>query len=185
MLARVKTKSWSDFYKERVGDSYARYVEKRYYPYLRALLSLPHTTRREEGCGIGTITKILNWYKPSVTEMFDLCGNMVELARYNTGISSQVSIDDIRTAKREYVDLIYSHGVLEHFDLEDIKKILKRQLLQAKYVVHYVPTDGYAEPSFGDERLMSYDWWLVNTNPWHYYLFNDEKDLVLVYKSAN
>ena len=47
--------------------------------------------------------------------------------------------------------------------------------------LHYVPLNGYKEPSFGDERLLPKEFWIEMFNPIIYMVFNNNKDLVFYY----
>lgn len=174
---------WSDFYAGRVGKGYADYCKRRYAQFLAYLTSCDKsTTFREEGCGIGTISRILlenNFYN---LELFDLDPEQVELAKTYTHNSVPVYQGNI-LAYHQPVDVIFSHGVIEHFSDEQIECILNRQLVVANHrVVHYVPTDGYDTPTFGDERLMPVEWWVDKFNPTEWHTFNDGKDLVLIWE---
>ena len=175
---------WSEYYKKRIGSSYADYAAKRYSPMIKELITAGDTFR-EEGCGIGTITKILIWQRPEVDiKICDLDQDILELAALNlTGYlkANEISRLDAIVAPDDVVDCVFSHGVLEHFEDNDIGTILARQLKCSGKVVHYVPTDGYTDPSFGDERLLPADYWISKWEPTKYELFNDDKDLLLVW----
>ena len=176
---------WSDYYKSRVGTSYAMYAEERYQPMIDELLA-GSGSFREEGCGIGTITKILNMNRPGINVIaFDNDPAMLRLARRNLKrFGTLLYNNDILAGFDLPVETIFSHGVLEHFTDRDILKILIRQRFLANKVVHYVPTDGYDNPSFGDERLMSINWWLDTWSPTRYEVFNDRKDLMMVWERS-
>lgn len=59
-------------------------------------------------------------------------------------------------------DLIFSSGVLEHFDDENIVKIINSEIKASSKVIISVPSMviGVENKIFGDERLMSKDEWL-------------------------
>ena len=46
--------------------------------------------------------------------------------------------------------------------------------------IHYVPLDKYEKPSFGDERLLPYKYWLDLVTPKCWMLFNDDHDLMFI-----
>lgn len=176
---------WAKFYKDRVGDGYTNYAEQRYAPMIEEL-NCDAKTALEEGCGIGTISKIMLNNQP----LLDLTISdndilMLQLALENMkGLISlnNVKLMDIRSTKKPHVDLIYSHGVLEHFDDRNIHRILKAQIDKCSKLVHYVPTDSYDTPSFGDERLLPIQYWLDMFNPTRYKTFNSDKDLILIWE---
>lgn len=174
---------WSDFYAGRVGKGYADYCKKRYGSFLKHLLRCDKDmTMREEGCGIGTISRILlenNFYN---LELFDLDPEQIALAKTNTHNAVPVYEGNI-LMYHQPVDVIFSHGVIEHFTDSQIICILNRQIAVANHmVIHYVPTDGYDSPTFGDERLMPVHWWVNKFKPTKHHTFNDGKDLVLIWE---
>ncbi|MGC9049254.1 MAG: methyltransferase domain-containing protein [Patescibacteria group bacterium] len=60
-----------------------------------------------------------------------------------------------------YFDIAFSHGVLEHFDREDVIKIINNQLKIAKIVIFVVPSNYFKEKDkiHGDEHLLSIKQW--------------------------
>lgn len=57
-------------------------------------------------------------------------------------------------------DLGFSQGFFEHFDDEDIRRLLIEQLRVARATVFSVPTFWYPAKDFGNERLMKKEEWL-------------------------
>ena len=178
--------SWHNFYADRVGEGYTKYSATRYAPFIETVGHFVghQGTYLEEGCGIATISKILA-RKNSTASLWcsDISPEMIGLARLNTiGIPNiqflQASILDRIPGCS--VDVCFSHGVHEHFCDSDIKMIVRLQKEKAKVVVHYVPTDGYGERSYGDERLLSVAKWTELVNPECIRTFNDGKDLILI-----
>ena len=159
---------WVNYYKNRVGNGYTDYASKRYAPFINTIKSFKAKTIVEEGCGIGTISKILG----SNVESFDVNGGMVGLCSLNGVYARTKSIITNFTA-----DLICSHGVLEHLSDFVIHSIIKRPGVH----VHYVPSNKYENASFGDERLMSAETWKAKFMPTNIFEFNGGKDLTLVW----
>ena len=176
---------WAKFYMGRVGDGYTNYAEKRYAPMIEEL-NCDARSVLEEGCGIGTVSKILLNYQPFLdVTLADLDLTMLRLAIKNLGDRlpiDKIKMMDIRGKDKPCVDLIHSHGVLEHFQDQDIKVILRHQRDKCAKLIHYVPTDGYDKPSFGDERLLPIQYWLDKFNPTRYKTFNNDKDLLLIWE---
>lgn len=176
--------SWSSFYEQRVGDSYPQYCKTRYKVFVDILNSIGAKTISEEGCGIGTITKVIHSPSTKFT-LFDYDRGQVSLAKRNLMRYANLTIElgDITNHRhKEKQDLIFSHGVLEHFSPEQMKIILKRQRRQSRSVVHYVPTAKYSSRSYGDELLKSKEWWIQNFKPTEAKTFNEDKDLVLIWR---
>lgn len=161
---------WNGFYGSRVNSTYQDYFEKRYHLFLEFIKAQNNDYIIEMGCGIGSVSKAL--LKDGYTcEGFDLCEKMVELSNENTN-SDKFKKGDIFQIKIP-VDVIgVSHGVLEHFSDKQIKNICESN----KGSIHYVPLDKYVTPSFGDERLLSYQHWIDLINPSEFLLFNDGFD---------
>jgi len=93
--------------------------------------------------------------------------------------------EDIRQAKFfEYPTVVVTHGVLEHFEDEDIIAIMETYKdRNVRFHAHYVPTDKYEKPSFGDERLMPVSKWVSLTNPDYYIVDNAGCDLYLFFNN--
>lgn len=165
--------NWLSFYKDRINSSYQEYFEERYKPFLDYIKSQNKNHIQELGCGIGSISKALR--KQGFTcEGIDLSHNMVNLANKNIGEEIFKQGDLLKLNFNCLSNtLSVSHGVLEHFSDKDIIKITNKALGS----IHYVPLDKYVTPSFGDERLLPYEYWLELVKPQDYFLFNDEKDL--------
>lgn len=171
---------WASYYAGRVGPGYAKYADNKYSPFLDAIEQAMSEqggklALREEGCGIGTISRILLGYYPWLSmELIDSCPDMLELAMLN--VSDVPGSGKVVYREQDLTDesmgrlwtrpgIIHSHGVLEHMDDETIQAVLDRQTQQAPRVIHYVPTNGYDEPSFGDERLLPVEYWVDTFKP--------------------
>lgn len=161
-----------------MGETYPDYCEERYAPFIDMVVAgrTEDTTYREEGCGIGTFTKILQRKGIPNVKLFDLSRDMSLLASVNTGMNARRG--NI-LHPHERAGVILSHGVLEHFQDNVINAMLYQQRHRCGRLVHYVSTDGYAEPSFGDERLLPVEYWLDNFKPASHLVFNDGCDLVM------
>lgn len=183
---------WSDFYKKRMTQGYVEHVKKQYKPFLDEIINIakdldtPQPVLLEAGCGIGTVTKALvqNGLSAKMCA-FDLCRDQVYSTDLNLyGLDVNVFVGSILNQESYHqVDIIHSHGVLEHFSDEDIQRVLDIQKTKCKYLVHYVPLAGWVTGSFGDERLLSLEYWIMKFAPNSYKLFNDGKDACFVWKA--
>jgi len=170
-------KSWTEFYQKRVRNkAYEQYVSNRYQPFLN-LLKQEKGTIVEAGCGTGIITKLI-FSQENLHEMYDQSIGMLKISKEMLPQVKQQKFD-IRNGYNKLVDCIFSHGVLEHFNPEEIKKIVHNQLKVAKKVFHYVPTSKYNYKSFGDELLMSTKEWKELVKPTRTLEFNNGYDLVM------
>ena len=190
---------WSEYYEKRVGDTYPIYCMYRYGPFIAELEREiqpgvePHNwlpiNFREEGCGIGTISKILLWRNEKrCISLTDHDHEILDLCRKNLKLHLNICFNLSDVINQQYRDDLYpnvtfSHGLLEHLDNGNIESVLERQKEESMKVVHYVPTDGYKKQSFGDERLLPYKWWVNTWEPTRYELFNEGKDLILVWET--
>lgn len=173
---------WTGFYTDRVNSSYQNYFEDRYAPFIDAIKSIDAMSIREEGAGIGSVSKALNKTKSPKQFIFgyDLELQMVNLCRKNNPGHMFYMDDILMPSSMIAADLAVTHGVLEHFSDNQILKIFRRYHREKTRSVHYVPLDKYQVPSFGDERLLPYEHWLDLVNPKDYVLFNDGHDLILI-----
>lgn len=172
--------SWHKFYKDRVNSGYQDYFEERYAVMIEAIVSFNPIMVREEGIGIGSVTKAL-WNRNILSTGFDNCIEMVKLANLNNGGTVAYQDCILNPWKPDHTsDLVVTHGVLEHFQDHDIISIAARHRMQGIPAIHYVPTNKYKEPSFGDERLLSPIQWVELVQAKAYHLFNDGYDLLLI-----
>ncbi len=168
---------WSNFYGSRINSTYQNYFEKKYGELLEIVSN--KTSVREEGVGIGSISKYL--IKKGInTTGFDLCPDMLRLCQLNNPELS-LRCGDIFQSCSEKVDTVVTHGVLEHFNDLQITAILQRYKNDGQKSVHYVPLNGYKIPSFGDERLLPYQHWVDTFKPTDYVVKNNE-DLILIFE---
>lgn len=182
---------WYKFYLKRQNLIYKKHIETRYEDFINHILnSCPDKGKKpihihEAGCGAANVSLAL-WKRLKAQginfhiSMSDKCPDMLELAHENLGEGYKALIDMTKD-NLPTADVIFSHGVLEHFDNENIVKIVSNQLKASKKVLHYVPSSKYKKPSFGDERLMSVQDWQNICNPTSIIEFNDGYDLILVW----
>lgn len=163
---------WYDFYESRINSNYQEYFEQRYKPFLDVIKQLKGSDGIFElGCGIGSVSKAIG----GKFEGIDLNLGMVMLANQNTN-SDKFRQGDILTTTTELSTLKVSHGVLEHLDDSSIRTVCELN----PNSIHYVPLDKYKTPSFGDERLLPYEYWLELVCPITWMLFNDDHDLMFL-----
>lgn len=165
--------NWEEFYKKRINSSYQKYFEKKYLPFLEFILKQEENIIFEAGCGIGSISKFLIKENKKCFGI-DLDKKMVNLANHNVGKNIFYQ-DNLITNKQGISNdtLSITHGVLEHFSDEKIIKSLK----SLPNSIHYVPLDKYKIPSFGDERLLSKEYWIELTKTKEWFTFNNGYDL--------
>ncbi len=171
--------NWKEFYEKRINSSYQDYFNERYEKFIEFIVSFQPIHIVEAGCGIGSVGNAIYFYcsmkglKIDISG-FDLSKDMVNLANRNKYNKLQEKYIQGDIFQNSYDGFAVTHGVLEHFSDEEILKISHLY----PNSIHYVPLDKYHEPSFGDERLMSKDFWLDLLKPEYYFTMNNEHDLV-------
>lgn len=162
---------WSEIYNRQIesAGSIAAFSSQRI-GYKAPLLEVierysPNRVTLEVGCGSGLTTSYL------ALKGFDASGidsdeDMVHLAQQlssKMGALARFCLDDLQTVDcaRDAFDVIYSHGVMEHFSDKEIVAIVERHLVAASHVVISVPSDHFNEADriYGDERFMNVAQW--------------------------
>lgn len=184
--------TWPEFYKGRDTGSYRAYVARQYGPFIVAVQREVEAAENPEsvlevGCGIGTITRILTGYKlvhrRNTYLGLDRDPMMREIAQRVLEGRARVLQGDIRYSGWLRADIIHGHGVLEHLDDLGIYLALEAHKRSgARVAIHYVPGDLHGTPSFGDERLMSIQWWVNKWEPDEHTSFNGGRDYVLTWR---
>lgn len=186
--------TWEEFYKPRMNESYQAYFRQRYSPFLKCIVSYVKgpSLLMEVGCGTGNVTAELHRAIPRNENFYtvhDRCPKMLRLAKKN------IKYGPTFFYKNDIVEritcpiyfggvpkIVHGHGVLEHLTDDQIRSTLAKQLKLGKVVIHYVPSNKYETPSFGDERLMSAEEWQRICNPTKIIPFNDGYDLILIWE---
>lgn len=179
--------NWPEFYANRLGRSYLGYCQDRYKPFIDAIWD--NTMRGchilEIGCGTGTITQAL-LERPGCHRhiLLDHDPIMLDMAKFRLREhprKTEFLEADARTHDYGHFDLhlIHSHGVLEHYQDDDILKIVEAARHCSTVQIHYVP-GLYDTPSYGDERLLPLSHWVNLLKPKSAFTFNDGLDYGLV-----
>lgn len=162
--------NWSQYYVSRVNSkSYEDYFATKYSYLIDDVVNYVKQDSSiliiEDGCGIGSVTKQLEKYLPyNKYLLFDNDPKMLKLSKKNLEAYKNTYFmkrNILSSPKICYLGkkIVITHGVLEHFSDEHISQIVNGYLRSNIDQFHYVPTDGYTSPSFGDERLMSLTQW--------------------------
>lgn len=166
-----ESQSWYDFYKDRVNNTeYFDYFCNKYNPFLNMIQDMVDNNIHpiaEFGCGTANTTKALKYMMPRNSYVcYDKDSKMLHLARENLSDRlSNVLIhywDVLDEMPVRHYQLVHTHGLLEHFDDDQIRKIFKNFTYVTDKQVHYIPLKGYEEPSYGDKRLLDIaDWYKI------------------------
>ena len=182
--------AWFEFYKDKAFDHTKRLkFSMKYKPFIEALVKeVSYDQTVEWGCGTGLVSIFLSRYRNRLPRiLLDIDEDVLNLARMNfhrtlPGEEVLFLKHDIRKPLSGGFGLSHSHGVLEHFGVEETKKIVSNMRESSRVVVCYVPTDRYISPSFGDECLMPPKKWKKLFNPTEMVEFNEGKDLILTWR---
>lgn len=184
--------NWPTFYRDRVTEEYFRHVQNKYSTFIEIILS--KISRRDQiiveaGCGICNVTRALVEKQSYDCKYIaiDKSPEMIKLSVENLATGDhevELIVGDILNEQSvPKGDIVHSHGVLEHFSDKEINKIIDIQRKKFEYLIHYVPSDKYEEPSFGDERLMPAKRWNRICKPDQIVEFNNYYDLVLIWRN--
>ncbi|WP_316196545.1 class I SAM-dependent methyltransferase [Bradyrhizobium sp. SZCCHNS3053] len=181
-MTAAAASAWATFYEGRSGADYLAYARIRYAPFIETILTSIQSgdTALELGAGTGTITKaLLDARAQANLVASDIDPEMRRMAMRRLGSAVDVIDIDATRAPTLRADVVHSHGMLEHFDDDTIRKVIRTHG-HARTQVHYVP-GLYDTPSFGDERLMSVaDWWRI-CEPDQILTFNGGLDYALIF----
>ena len=184
---------WYELYKIDIEefnnpDGYIEYKLKYKKKFIQKVLQYSDNKKViEMGCGTGLMAGYLQKLGLNVTAL-DLSQTVLDYAKE---IAKQSKIicpckyeqGDILNLKykNNSFDVSYSNGVLEHFNDEEIIKILKQQMNIAKYVIFGIPSTYFNmnEKMLGNERGLTLNEWkklielaggeLVEQTSFHYY----------------
>lgn len=176
--------NWANHYEGRVrSDKYKEYFKEKYGLFINLLLDkikVPFNIK-EEGCGIGSVTKCLNI--DCTYLLTDINSEMLHLTKHNLEDSCKDIIfleENILSEKKKYLEntVVITHGVLEHFSKKEIANIIDGYMADPNViaVVTYVPLNGYKVKSYGDEMLESVNYWTKVLECDHF-INIDDKDL--------
>lgn len=162
---------WSEIYSRQIekAGSIAAFSSQRI-GYKAPLLEVverysPNRVTLEIGCGSGLTTSHL------ALRGYDASGidSDLDMIHFAQQLSSQMGslarfwLDDLKTLEgaRNAFDVIYSHGVMEHFSDKEIVAIVDRHLVAASHVIISIPSDHFNEVDriYGDERFMNVAQW--------------------------
>lgn len=188
---------WYELYKIDVeefesADKYIKYKLNYKKKFIKIVKKYAKKNKKilEAGCGTGLLAGYFQKEGMTVTAL-DLNKKILdyaaEIARKSKIISEcseykQGNILDLKNLSKDY-EIIYSNGVLEHFNDEEIVKILKSELNFSKYVIFGVPSTYFNmnEKMLGNERSLTIKEWknliekadadLIEINDFHYYNF--------------
>lgn len=163
---------WSEIYKQQISEygSLEDYINHRI-NYKIKLINIVkkysdiNKTIMEIGCGSGITSAYLGNLGYKVTGI-DSDPDMIKLADSINNQSNKpviFKLDDILTLNHinSYFDVIFSNGVMEHFNDSEIISAINRQILLCNYLVISIPSNYFSDSQkiYGNERFMTPGKW--------------------------
>ena len=154
-------KSWFNYYKNHNSVALSNIL--LHWPYLLNMFLINHKKILEIGCGPADHSVFLSSVSPRTQiSLLDYDKNIINSLRsrlsnkiskfYVCDITSKKNVDRLKFKKNEF-DLIYSQGLMEHFDKKDFQTIIKNFLPYSKKILISIPAENYPNRDFGNELL--------------------------------
>jgi len=119
----------------------------------------------EIGVGTGIMGIFLSWlnYKVMAIDINKkILTNAILTSKKLNGKVKFIKCDAFslkKKFKKKYFDVCFSQGFFEHFNNEEIIKLIEEQLFISKCVIISVPSKYYLKKDFGNERLLDVRKW--------------------------
>ena len=152
--------------------SYNEFNVKDYFADLNAhrnlfeeIINLDPKKILEVGTGSGSMSIFLSHIGYDVTAIDNnkkILENAKKLSEKLNGKVSFVYCNAFKlseTFNRNEFDVVFSQGFFEHFNDDEIRKLLQEQLKVGKIIIYSVPSNYYHQKDFGNERLLSPKQW--------------------------
>lgn len=163
-------KNWNDFYSATLDLDFLIRNAACHIDFFKFIYNENPKKILEVGTGTGSMSVFLSYLGIDVTSL-DNDKKVLERAKIlSKKLNGKVKFvfgDGFRmNYKDNFFDVAFHQGLLEHFENDDIIKLLKEQLRVAKTVVLSVPNNFYPTKDFGNERLLTKQYWdnLLSTN---------------------
>ncbi len=161
--AEVARPSWSHYYGKPLSWNVHLSNLLHHVPFLLAVRSCHPRRILEVGSGSGSTSILLSRLAPIVSIDLDpvIVNRCQQQSRRFFGRAEYRRGDafDLSEFASDEFHVVVSQGFFEHFDDENIGRLLNEQLRVGKRVAFSVPNRTYGRQDFGDERLMSRDEW--------------------------
>jgi SAM-dependent methyltransferase len=172
--------TWGEYY--RGGATLEAFFASLHYhePLLRTILDAAPASALEAGCGLAVMSSFLALVGVDAVAVDNDPGVLAEAREQARRWRVQPTFveADIFHLDRlgRTVDVVFSQGVLEHFQDDEIRELARQSLQVAPRFVFSVPTKWYGHRDFGNERLFAPERWAeilrgvgrVETTPYFY-----------------
>jgi len=195
MNPELKQKTWGEFYNgDIITKGNCQSAINSHKEFFWTILGFKPKKIIETGCGTGEMAAWLTWKnkaiegktagKETIEEVIavDVDPKVIKIAKANMesleGTAKIVKADAWHY--QEKADLIFSQGLLEHFNDDELRDLISHQLEQAPVLVHSVPNSFYSKRDFGNERLLNNEQWYkifegFNLTIYNYWEENEHK----------
>ncbi len=164
---------WSDLYEEEISKTTIEaYVNEKLRTKKEIIKLIDKYVKNgsvlELGSGTGVLACKISSMGKSVIAL-DRDADMISLSKkYFEGYFKDCHItyinkDIIDFKSKDQIDVIYSIGILEHYNDAEIIKLLNKQLSMSDYVIFGIPTRYFDEKKkmYGNERYLRIRYWRV------------------------
>ncbi len=150
---------WREFYKERLNI--IKFTKRIICNIELIFLIIKHLPQSviEIGTGTGALSAFISWFLPTVIAIDNdkevLKRAKINCKRYGRKVNFVVADAFNLPFKDNATMICFSQGFFEHFQNEEIKKLISEQIrVCRKFILFNVPSDRYPVKPFGNERLM-------------------------------
>lgn len=156
-------KNWGKFYSQIKDFEYIIQNASCHLPIFRSIFKENPKRILEIGTGTGSMSILLSYLGYELVSI-DNDKNVLEKAELlNRLLNGKVKFlykDAFKlNFEKNYFDITYHQGLLEHFSDGQIYELIDQQLNVSKIVVLSVPNNYYPLRDFGDERLLKKEYW--------------------------
>lgn len=117
----------------------------------------------EIGTGTGSMSMFLALLGYNITSLDNNEEILVRAQKMNKEYKTQVRLIEGDAFSIPFLpetfDIVYSQGFFEHFDNEEIHKLIKEQLRVGDIVIFSIPSKYYLKKDYGNERLLDIKDW--------------------------
>jgi ubiquinone/menaquinone biosynthesis C-methylase UbiE len=156
--------SWDDYYEEKLDlENFIGIIHSHRNLFESILKEAPKKIL-EIGAGSGATSIFLSYLLPNIT-VIDNNDRVLKIAeknikKFNGKINLKLADAFKLPFSNNSFDLVCHQGFFEHFNDNEIQRLLKEQLRVARKVVFSVPNNNYpVEKGYGDERFLSKKDW--------------------------
>ncbi len=167
-----KSSKWREFYKDDVTEDFLK-GNVIYHDYFISLINRyarkfsQNDIPKIAEVGIGTATMSIHFSKTSYEVLGIDNDPLIVSKAMDTnnrlgGYAKFICLDAFdlqKYFKDKIFDVVFSQGTMEHFDNDNLKRIIETQLYIGRYIIFSVPSINYPNSEFGNERKMSTNEW--------------------------